>query len=160
MCFLRFATKEPNGLLIYNGRFNEKHDFIAMEIINEQIQLTFSAGTTVTGFFLSVIFCKCFSPIADLIALQSFHLMIWLFLRWDQDNSFPNYPGRRERWPVARGGGSLLQQGQNGNEWTPKLWCTVAMFSLVQIILPDSKCWRFSVIDHTYNKHMSENNSY
>lgn len=40
----RFATKEPNGLLIYNGRFNEKHDFIAMEIINEQIQLTFSAG--------------------------------------------------------------------------------------------------------------------
>lgn len=42
----RFATKEPNGLLLYNGRFNEKHDFIAMEIINEQIQLTFSAGKT------------------------------------------------------------------------------------------------------------------
>lgn len=40
----RFATREPNGLLLYNGRFNEKHDFIAMEIINEQIQLTFSAG--------------------------------------------------------------------------------------------------------------------
>lgn len=40
----RFATKESNGLLLYNGRFNEKHDFIAMEIINEQIQLTFSAG--------------------------------------------------------------------------------------------------------------------
>ncbi|AWP02840.1 putative cadherin EGF LAG seven-pass G-type receptor 2 [Scophthalmus maximus] len=45
---LTFATKEPNGLLIYNGRFNEKHDFIAMEIINEQIQLTFSAGETKT----------------------------------------------------------------------------------------------------------------
>ncbi|MED6278338.1 Cadherin EGF LAG seven-pass G-type receptor 2, partial [Characodon lateralis] len=44
----RFATKEPNGLLLYNGRFNEKHDFIAMEIINEQIQLTFSAGETQT----------------------------------------------------------------------------------------------------------------
>lgn len=42
----RFATKEPDGLLLYNGRFNEKHDFIALEIINEQIQLTFSAGTT------------------------------------------------------------------------------------------------------------------
>ncbi|XP_067443425.1 cadherin EGF LAG seven-pass G-type receptor 2 isoform X2 [Thunnus thynnus] len=52
---LTFATKEPNGLLLYNGRFNEKHDFIAMEIINEQIQLTFSAGetkTTVSPFVL------------------------------------------------------------------------------------------------------------
>lgn len=45
--FFRFATREPNGLLLYNGRFNEKHDFIAMEIIEEQIQLTYSAGTTV-----------------------------------------------------------------------------------------------------------------
>ncbi|XP_056129029.1 cadherin EGF LAG seven-pass G-type receptor 2 [Lampris incognitus] len=45
---LSFATKEPNGLLLYNGRFNEKHDFIAMEIINEQVQLTFSAGETKT----------------------------------------------------------------------------------------------------------------
>uniref|UniRef100_A0A8C2Z8K1 Cadherin EGF LAG seven-pass G-type receptor 2 n=1 Tax=Cyclopterus lumpus TaxID=8103 RepID=A0A8C2Z8K1_CYCLU len=45
---LTFATKEHNGLLLYNGRFNEKHDFLAMEIINEQIQLTFSAGETKT----------------------------------------------------------------------------------------------------------------
>ncbi|XP_034725126.1 cadherin EGF LAG seven-pass G-type receptor 2 isoform X2 [Etheostoma cragini] len=45
---LTFATKECNGLLLYNGRFNEKHDFIAMEIIDEQIQLTFSAGETKT----------------------------------------------------------------------------------------------------------------
>uniref|UniRef100_A0A4W5MMV9 Cadherin, EGF LAG seven-pass G-type receptor 2 n=1 Tax=Hucho hucho TaxID=62062 RepID=A0A4W5MMV9_9TELE len=45
---LSFATKEPNGLLLYNGRFNEKHDFIAVEVINEQIQLTFSAGETKT----------------------------------------------------------------------------------------------------------------
>ncbi|XP_036415720.1 cadherin EGF LAG seven-pass G-type receptor 2 [Colossoma macropomum] len=45
---LTFATREPNGLLLYNGRFNEKHDFIAMEIVNEQIQLTFSAGETKT----------------------------------------------------------------------------------------------------------------
>ncbi|KAM8915162.1 cadherin EGF LAG seven-pass G-type receptor 2 isoform 1-T1 [Spinachia spinachia] len=45
---LTFATKEPDGLLLYNGRFNEKHDFLAMEIINEQIQLTFSAGETKT----------------------------------------------------------------------------------------------------------------
>uniref|UniRef100_A0A8C1SID2 Cadherin EGF LAG seven-pass G-type receptor 1a n=1 Tax=Cyprinus carpio TaxID=7962 RepID=A0A8C1SID2_CYPCA len=42
-----------NALLLYNGRFNEKHDFIAVEIIEEQIQLTFSAGeakTTVAPF--------------------------------------------------------------------------------------------------------------
>ncbi|XP_062842208.1 cadherin EGF LAG seven-pass G-type receptor 2 [Trichomycterus rosablanca] len=45
---LSFATNEVNGLLLYNGRFNEKHDFIAVEIINQQIQLTFSAGETKT----------------------------------------------------------------------------------------------------------------
>ncbi|XP_053751702.1 LOW QUALITY PROTEIN: cadherin EGF LAG seven-pass G-type receptor 1 [Panthera pardus] len=48
---LAFATQERNALLLYNGRFNEKHDFIALEIVGEQVQLTFSAGeatTTVT----------------------------------------------------------------------------------------------------------------
>lgn len=40
----RFATRERNALLLYNGRFNERHDFIAIEIVEEQIQLTFSAG--------------------------------------------------------------------------------------------------------------------
>ncbi|XP_061496273.1 cadherin EGF LAG seven-pass G-type receptor 1 isoform X3 [Rhineura floridana] len=45
---LMFATRERNALLLYNGRFNEKHDFIALEIIEEQIQLTFSAGETTT----------------------------------------------------------------------------------------------------------------
>uniref|UniRef100_A0A7N8YA50 Cadherin EGF LAG seven-pass G-type receptor 1a n=1 Tax=Mastacembelus armatus TaxID=205130 RepID=A0A7N8YA50_9TELE len=44
-----FATRERNALLLYNGRFNEKHDFIALEIINEQIQLTFSGGETKTA---------------------------------------------------------------------------------------------------------------
>ncbi|XP_026001885.1 cadherin EGF LAG seven-pass G-type receptor 1 isoform X6 [Astatotilapia calliptera] len=43
-----FATRERNALLLYNGRFNEKHDFIALEIIAEQIQLTFSGGETKT----------------------------------------------------------------------------------------------------------------
>ncbi|XP_064354330.1 cadherin EGF LAG seven-pass G-type receptor 2 [Dromaius novaehollandiae] len=50
---LTFATKERDGLLLYNGRFNEKHDFVALEIVGEQIQLTFSAGestTTVSPF--------------------------------------------------------------------------------------------------------------
>ncbi|XP_073940810.1 cadherin EGF LAG seven-pass G-type receptor 1 isoform X2 [Castor canadensis] len=45
---LAFATHERNALLLYNGRFNEKHDFIALEIVDEQVQLTFSAGETTT----------------------------------------------------------------------------------------------------------------
>uniref|UniRef100_A0A8C8VMJ4 Cadherin EGF LAG seven-pass G-type receptor 2 n=1 Tax=Pelusios castaneus TaxID=367368 RepID=A0A8C8VMJ4_9SAUR len=51
---LTFATKERNGLLLYNGRFNEKHDFVALEIIHEQIQLTFSAGESTTAVSPSV----------------------------------------------------------------------------------------------------------
>ncbi|NXI34695.1 CELR2 protein, partial [Galbula dea] len=50
---LTFATKERDGLLLYNGRFNERHDFVALEIVEEQVQLTFSAGeatTTVSPF--------------------------------------------------------------------------------------------------------------
>ncbi|XP_036134132.1 cadherin EGF LAG seven-pass G-type receptor 1 [Molossus molossus] len=45
---LTFATRERNALLLYNGRFNEKHDFLALEIVDEQVQLTFSAGETTT----------------------------------------------------------------------------------------------------------------
>uniref|UniRef100_A0A8C0H696 Cadherin EGF LAG seven-pass G-type receptor 2 n=1 Tax=Chelonoidis abingdonii TaxID=106734 RepID=A0A8C0H696_CHEAB len=51
---LTFATKERNGLLLYNGRFNEKHDFVALEIIHEQIHLTFSAGESTTKVSPSV----------------------------------------------------------------------------------------------------------
>nr|XP_048682562.1 cadherin EGF LAG seven-pass G-type receptor 2 isoform X1 [Caretta caretta] len=51
---LTFATKERNGLLLYNGRFNEKHDFVALEIIHEQIQFTFSAGESTTTVSPSV----------------------------------------------------------------------------------------------------------
>ncbi|XP_077190373.1 cadherin EGF LAG seven-pass G-type receptor 2 isoform X2 [Paroedura picta] len=50
---LTFATKERDGLLLYNGRFNERHDFVALEIVQEQVQLTFSAGestSTVSPF--------------------------------------------------------------------------------------------------------------
>lgn len=51
----RFATKERDGLLLYNGRFNEKHDFVALEVIQEQVQLTFSAGESSAA-------CPCPSP--------------------------------------------------------------------------------------------------
>ena len=44
----RFATREKDGLLFYNGRYNEKHDFIAMEIINGRIQFSFSLGAATT----------------------------------------------------------------------------------------------------------------
>ncbi|XP_058529592.1 cadherin EGF LAG seven-pass G-type receptor 1 isoform X1 [Ochotona princeps] len=46
---LAFATRERNALLLYNGRFNEKHDFIALEVIEGQVQLTFSAGESRTS---------------------------------------------------------------------------------------------------------------
>ncbi|XP_053561322.1 cadherin EGF LAG seven-pass G-type receptor 2-like [Bombina bombina] len=50
---LSFATQKRNGLLLYNGRFNGKHDFVVLEVTEEQVQLTFSAGeftTTVSPF--------------------------------------------------------------------------------------------------------------
>jgi hypothetical protein len=44
-----FATREKNGLLFYNGRYNEKHDFVALEIINGQVQFSFSLGSNITS---------------------------------------------------------------------------------------------------------------
>lgn len=45
---LRFATRDSNALLFYNGRYNEKHDFIALEIINSRLVFTFSLGENLT----------------------------------------------------------------------------------------------------------------
>ncbi|KAK0088102.1 hypothetical protein PV325_013198 [Microctonus aethiopoides] len=45
---LKFATEATEGLLLYNGRYNEKHDFIALEIVNSQVQFSFSLGDEVT----------------------------------------------------------------------------------------------------------------
>ncbi|KAJ0036501.1 hypothetical protein NQD34_005178 [Periophthalmus magnuspinnatus] len=41
---LSFATLENTGLLFYNGRFNEKHDFIALEIQDGQVVFKYSTG--------------------------------------------------------------------------------------------------------------------
>uniref|UniRef100_A0AAQ6IE98 Cadherin, EGF LAG seven-pass G-type receptor 3 n=1 Tax=Anabas testudineus TaxID=64144 RepID=A0AAQ6IE98_ANATE len=41
---LTFATMENSGLLLYNGRFNEKHDFIALEIQEGQVVFKYSTG--------------------------------------------------------------------------------------------------------------------
>uniref|UniRef100_A0A3P9JAG2 Cadherin, EGF LAG seven-pass G-type receptor 3 n=1 Tax=Oryzias latipes TaxID=8090 RepID=A0A3P9JAG2_ORYLA len=45
---LTFATLESSGLLFYNGRFNEKHDFIALEIQDGQVVLKYSTGESST----------------------------------------------------------------------------------------------------------------
>ncbi|XP_044577360.1 protocadherin-like wing polarity protein stan isoform X2 [Cotesia glomerata] len=45
---LKFATESSQGLLLYNGRYNEKHDFIALEIINSELQFSFSLGDKIT----------------------------------------------------------------------------------------------------------------
>jgi cadherin EGF LAG seven-pass G-type receptor 1 len=45
---LRFATEASDGLLLYNGRYNERHDFIALEIVESQIQFSFSLGDEIT----------------------------------------------------------------------------------------------------------------
>lgn len=56
MCaFCRFATLENSGLLFYNGRFNEKHDFIALEIQEGQVVLKYSTGT----ISASLCICMC-----------------------------------------------------------------------------------------------------
>ncbi|XP_053377924.1 cadherin EGF LAG seven-pass G-type receptor 1-like isoform X2 [Mercenaria mercenaria] len=44
---LKFATQHKNGLLFYNGRFNELHDFMALEIIDAQVQFSFSTGSDI-----------------------------------------------------------------------------------------------------------------
>lgn len=49
---LRFATQATSGLLLYNGRYNERHDFIALEMISsgagrdggEGVRFTFALG--------------------------------------------------------------------------------------------------------------------
>ncbi|XP_010072904.1 PREDICTED: cadherin EGF LAG seven-pass G-type receptor 3-like, partial [Pterocles gutturalis] len=43
-----FSTVEPSGLLLYNGRLNERHDFLAVEIIEGQVQLKYSTGESST----------------------------------------------------------------------------------------------------------------
>lgn len=45
---MKFATESSEGLLLYNGRYNEKHDFIALEIVESQIHFSFSLGDEVT----------------------------------------------------------------------------------------------------------------
>ncbi|XP_021344023.1 cadherin EGF LAG seven-pass G-type receptor 2-like isoform X2 [Mizuhopecten yessoensis] len=52
---LKFATQQQNGLLFYNGRFNENHDFIALELIDGQVQFSFSLGSNITTISSNVL---------------------------------------------------------------------------------------------------------
>ncbi len=47
-----FATRERNGLLLYNGRYNERHDFIALELIDGRLQFSFSLGANLSHVLL------------------------------------------------------------------------------------------------------------
>ncbi|XP_055380293.1 protocadherin-like wing polarity protein stan [Condylostylus longicornis] len=44
---LKFATVHENGLLLYNGRYNELHDFIALEILDGNLSFSFSLGDSI-----------------------------------------------------------------------------------------------------------------
>lgn len=39
---------------MYNGRYNEQHDFIALEIVDSNIQFSFSLGSGVTKAVASI----------------------------------------------------------------------------------------------------------
>ncbi|XP_063379045.1 protocadherin-like wing polarity protein stan [Cydia fagiglandana] len=45
---LKFATQGTSGLLLYNGRYNERHDFIALELINSGAGRAGGAGVRFT----------------------------------------------------------------------------------------------------------------
>ena len=47
-----FATRGKNGLLLYNGRYNEHNDFLALELINGQVQFSFSLGANISRVLL------------------------------------------------------------------------------------------------------------
>lgn len=50
---LQFATVQSDALLIYNGRYNDKHDFIALEIVDSRLKFSYSLGNSITSVSLS-----------------------------------------------------------------------------------------------------------
>ncbi|XP_064085068.1 protocadherin-like wing polarity protein stan isoform X1 [Macrobrachium nipponense] len=51
---ISFSTRDLNGLLLYNGRYNEKHDFLALEVIDGSVTFSFSLGTSTTRVSASI----------------------------------------------------------------------------------------------------------
>lgn len=52
---LRFATFQKDALLLYNGRYNDRHDFIAIAIVDSYLRFTYSLGSSITTLMLSSI---------------------------------------------------------------------------------------------------------
>lgn len=50
---LKFATINDNGLLLYNGRYNDLHDFIALELIDGRVTFSFSLGDKIQKVFVT-----------------------------------------------------------------------------------------------------------
>lgn len=51
---LRFATLEQNSLLLYNGRYNNENDFVALEIVDGAVQFSFSLGEGTATVYTNV----------------------------------------------------------------------------------------------------------
>lgn len=49
---MSFSTVNENGLLLYNGRYNELHDFIALEIVDGHISFSFSLGQNIKSVLI------------------------------------------------------------------------------------------------------------
>ncbi|CAG0915025.1 unnamed protein product [Notodromas monacha] len=41
---LKFATRNPNGLILFNGRYDGRGDFVALEVVDGSVRFTFSLG--------------------------------------------------------------------------------------------------------------------
>lgn len=50
---MKFATINNNGLLLYNGRYNDLHDFIALELIDGRATFSFSLGDKIQKVFVT-----------------------------------------------------------------------------------------------------------
>lgn len=50
---LKFTTVQTDALLLYNGRYNDKHDFIALEIVDSHLKFSYSLGSQATSVSLS-----------------------------------------------------------------------------------------------------------
>lgn len=50
---LKFATVNEYGLILYNGRYNELHDFIALEILDGRIHFSYSLGDQIETLMIN-----------------------------------------------------------------------------------------------------------
>ncbi|XP_037498235.1 protocadherin-like wing polarity protein stan isoform X1 [Rhipicephalus sanguineus] len=51
---LSFSTQKRNGLLLYNGRYNDMHDFVALEVVQGSVVFSFSTGVNMSQVSVAV----------------------------------------------------------------------------------------------------------